>query len=259
MQFVNTRPASRAVALSQALHQAGVQVYDMPLLTLDTLDLSDKDKRCMGQLLNSEYQVLVVVSPSAARMGLAQCPYDYVPDYPVIAVGEATAKILRQRGWQVQCPDESSNEGMLNMPMIQQLSANSRVFIWRGAGGRRLLVDCLRERGIQVDIVEWYERRCPQSLSEDYQQLCEKMVGQQDTPMVVLISSGEAFIHWQTVVESQKMQVNMPVAAPSLSSFYYFVLGERLSQRLQALGLQYSQLQSLQSQHILDYLYTLDK
>ncbi|WP_230655705.1 uroporphyrinogen-III synthase [Psychrobacter sp. I-STPA10] len=263
--FVNTRPSERGSDLTDKLSAAGMDVVDLPLLSIQPLPFDAPDAQKMQQLLVGSYRILVVISPTAARMGLAQCPQDYVPDCVVIAVGEATANVLRQRGWQVQCPDESSNEGMLNMPMIQQLQSDNGVLIWRGAGGRRLLVDSLQERGIQVDIIEWYVRCCPKSLTQDYQQLCQKITEQQYNPIVVLISSGEAFLHWQTVVNhttpctvhSSTFAYNIETLSLDLDNFFYLVLGERLSRQVKALGLRYMSLDNLHSTHVLQQLQRL--
>ena len=272
--FVNTRPRERGNELTDTLQTAEVDVVELPLLSIEPMVFTQADAQMMQQLWAGDYQALVVVSPSAARMGLAhgadKIQHDFQPQYsqpqcPVIAVGEATAKVLRQAGWQVSCPDSMNNEGMLKMQAIACLHAGQKVLIWRGQGGRRLLVDNLRSRQVIVDSIAWYARRCSMALPEHYQRLCQQLAADASYRPVVLISSGEAFGHWQQVVNSASE--GMPTEAKigptfessnyQLNDFYYLALGERLSKLLSQMGLAYSQLETLNPPHILQKLAAL--
>lgn len=250
--FVNTRPTERAGELTATLQAAGIEVVDLPLLSIEPMHFTQADAQLMQQLLAGSYHALVVVSPSAARMGLARCQYGFQPPCPVIAVGEATARVLRHAGWQVSCPDSMNNEGMLKMQAISNLQPNHKVLIWRGQGGRRLLVDSLRSRQVIVDSIAWYARQCPMLLPQYYRQLCQQLSpnGKVNYRPIVLVSSGEAFKYWQQVVNA----ASEDMAAYKLNDFYYLPLGERLSKQLKQMGLIYSQLETLSPQHILQKL-----
>lgn len=252
--FVNTRPTTRGVQLSHELQMASIPVLDLPLLSIQSLAYQAKDAQKIQQLQAAYYTLLVVISPTAARMGLAQCPQDYVPDCAVIAIGEATAIVLRQAGWQVHCPKNMSNEGLLQMPIIAGLQTGQQVLIWRGEGGRRLLDDHLQAMNVGVDSIAWYARVCPSSLPQQYRQLCLQLNEHKNLLPVILISSGEALTHWQHVVHTTDSSAHLH---PQLSDFYYLVLGERLANQLHKLGLQYIQLNTLNPSHILQKLHSL--
>lgn len=258
--FVNTRPPERASILSHALCLAGIKVINMPLLTIESLPIDADDSQKMQRLQSDYYQALIIISPSAARMGLAHYAASYdcdacqplMPSMPVIAVGEATAQVLRQAGWQVICPEVMSNEGMLNIPVIDSLHTGQRVLIWRGQGGRRLLDNSLTSRQVAVDSIAWYVRRCPDVLAQQYQQFCLQLSQEATYCPVVLISSGEAFKHWQHVVNATKSSDK--TTPPQLSDFYYLVLGKRLTEQMRQQHLSHSQLKTLRPSHVLQKL-----
>ncbi|MGP4847601.1 uroporphyrinogen-III synthase, partial [Marinobacter sp. 1Y8] len=178
---INTRPVERAAPLTQHLQAAGLVVIEMPMLTLQPRLTTDLDIALMHQWMAGEYKALVIVSPTAAASGLAawqsldhkKCEYktkDSNGNYaqrlseglslpsPLVAVGEATAAEFSQvridtTNYQILQPETANNEGMLAMPEIDSLQAGDKLLIWRGLGGRRLLVDTLQARGVHIDSI----------------------------------------------------------------------------------------------------------
>ncbi len=265
-------------------------VIDMPMLALQPCALTTEDIAVMEQWLAGDYQALVIVSPTAANCGLAAwkklettdlknvdselsdletelseiAVLDRVNKAPsqIIAVGEATATVLKSNerrieNYQVLQPLIADNEGMLAMPEIEGLQKGDKLLVWRGLGGRRLLVDTLSARGVHIDSIAWYERVMPKDARDNYQRWCEQMIAFPTTGLlkpIVIISSGTTFEHWTDIVTqrqqtkfdnkykldnqpkpndkleelSAKVQSNQK-PWPTLNDFIYIVLGERLA------------------------------
>ena len=292
---INTRPVERAAPLTRHLQAAGMSVVDMPMLTLQPRLTTDSDMILMRQWLAGEYQALVIVSPTAAASGLAiwqllerEHQANGATDKEVegikgssnilvapshlIAVGEATAAVLNEAklsnaSYQVLQPAIANNEGMLAMPEIDSLQARDKLLVWRGLGGRRLLVDTLQARGVHIDSIAWYERKMPIDAMMQYQQWLQDfnnrnatvgITASQQAKPIVIVSSGTAFEHWESIVQAAKtfdvaaehqvMSVNAPL---KLSDFSYVVLGERLANMVAEQNLSYWRVEDLAPETIL--------
>lgn len=280
---INTRPLERAPPLTEHLQTAGLSVIDMPMLTLQPRAVSATDIGLMRRWLAGDYKALVIVSPTAAASGLAVwqalvqelqvtdksklstsgiLSVNKAPSH-LIAVGAATAAVLQDPNLQLDCqirqPIVANNEGMLAMPEIEQLQAGDKLLIWRGLGGRRLLVDTLKARGVHIDSIAWYERTLPIDASTNYQQWLQQFLLQnldQSQPLkpIVIISSGTAFEHWSGVVKSAQTDATFALNNPSpltLADFNYIVLGERLAAMVAAEQLSYREVVDLSPTTIL--------
>ncbi|MGE6244535.1 uroporphyrinogen-III synthase [Psychrobacter proteolyticus] len=296
--IINTRPVERAAPLTQYLQVAGLTVIEMPMLTLRPRQTTDLDIALMRQWLAGEYKALVIVSPTAAASGLTvwqllereneEREYkakDSTDKYaqrlseglslpsPLVAVGEATAAEFSQvridtTNYQILQPETANNEGMLAMPEIDGLQAGDKLLIWRGLGGRRLLVDTLQARGVHIDSIAWYERTMPIDAMAEYQQWQQAFVthstasSQQPKP-IVIISSAAAFEHWSSIVnngqsKTLKIEQNSDAVADTtqrplltLKDFSYVVLGERLANMVEAQQLGYWRVEDLSPDTIL--------
>ncbi|WP_201554200.1 uroporphyrinogen-III synthase [Psychrobacter sp. 72-O-c] len=328
---INTRPVERAAPLTCHLQAAGFIVVDIPMLALQSRAVIEEDMRLMRQWLAGDYQTLVIVSPTAAALGLAvwqTLAHDLAHEHEIgtqydnaaqnkqqqsdsaarldsrievsnahnhlshiIAVGEATAAVLQSNelpvaNQQVLQPAIANNEGMLVMPEIERLKAGDKVLIWRGLGGRRLLVDALQARGVHIDSIAWYERVMPTDANTHYQQWSKQFSMQKATQNlaqiqqpkpIVVISSGTAFEHWVSIVDpvqvldsESKSDINLDLDANSndslppildtnlsngsllkLSDFAYVVLGERLAHMVAEQQLSYWRVEDLAPETIL--------
>ena len=278
--IINTRPVERAAPLTEHLQAAGMSVIDMPMLTLEARPTTEQDMGLMRQWFAGDYQALVIVSPTAAASGLAvwqaleqECQAQKssenasqqkeagftglkAPSH-LIAVGEATAAVLNDAklaasSYQVLQPLIANNEGMLAMPEIDSLQAGDKLLVWRGLGGRRLLVDTLQARGVHIDSIAWYERKMPADAMTQYEQWQTQFLAQQSKQQatstaqpkpIVIVSSGTAFEHWEAIVKAvaankavaakvveSKSSMDKPThPALQLNDFAYVVLGERLA------------------------------
>ena len=304
---INTRPLARAAALTEYLQAAGMTVVEIPMLALQSRPSTDSDMLMMRQWLAGEYKALVIISPTAAAAGLAvwqsfkhhaqannnervETNYQILqPPSPLIAVGSATAAVLSQSdidtaSYQILQPTVANNEGMLAMPEIEDLQAGDKLLIWRGLGGRRLLVDTLEARGVHIDSIAWYERSMPSDAATHYQQWQQQFLAgdavssvaapQRPKP-IVIVSSGVAFEHWTTTVKEAQTQAieHAPATYPAidshtengiypetetqhstqltLSDFSYVVLGERLANIVAAQHLDHWRVEDLAPDTIL--------
>lgn len=264
---INTRPSERAAPLSAHLQASGMTVVDMPMLALNPLAVSEQSLDLMRRWQAGDYQALVVVSPTAAALGLevwhklghevtAKDTASKTPS-PIIAVGAATAAVLHAADCEVRQPKVANNEGMLMMPEIARLQAGDKLLIWRGLGGRRLLVDTLQARGVHIDSIAWYERTMPDNACTHYQQWAMSFFNKDrvraDPKPMVIISSGTAFEHWEQVVQATNTEKNSH-AQRTLADFRYIVLGARLADMLDVRQLDFLRVEDLDPETILRVL-----
>lgn len=250
MIFINTRPTSRSLLLTQAMQDKGMTVLEMPLLELAPIDISEREQQYQQHFCQQQdrYQALVVVSPTAARMGLAACPKGFVPNCAVIAVGHATADILRAEGWQVQCPEEYSNEGMIKMPALNSLGAGNHILVWRGRGGRRVLVNFLQDNEVEVHAIAWYQRQCPIDAPTKFEQLQQQLatLDSNERP-IALVSSGEAFTNWRLLFAESEDRADKGL---ELADFNYLTFGKRLTETLDELQLNCIRIDNLDAEEV---------
>ncbi|MGP4712714.1 MULTISPECIES: uroporphyrinogen-III synthase [unclassified Psychrobacter] len=282
---INTRPVERAAPLTHLLQSAGLTVVDMPMLALQPRAITEQEVQVMKRWMAGDYQALVIVSPTAAASGLgvwqkleqkgqeqtgsdslalqAQSPDVFVPNKAnneapshIIAVGTATAAVLqsdeRPINYQVLQPMVANNEGMLAMPEIESLQKGDKLLVWRGLGGRRLLVDTLQARGVHIDSIAWYERVMPVDAQQSYQRWREQTTFTTSKP-IVLISSGSAFEHWTSIVTQGRAAPCKSLVTKKfgLNDFTYIVLGERLANMLDDAKLDYWRVEDLAPETIL--------
>lgn len=220
--FINTRPAHRSDTIRA---MRGVAVVDLPLLEINDLPLHASDADKLHGWQAGSYHALIITSVESAKRALAYLGDIIKPSTPMIAVGDATAKCLTNAGFTPILPVTANNEGMLALPQISSLGAEDKVLIWRGVGGRKLLHNTLIARGVQVDVIRWYERTRPTLLDEQFAKLLPTLQHTPaDTPICVLISSQMAFEHWQSLPHD-----TLDVA----HRYHYLALGERLTHLVQ--------------------------
>lgn len=232
LHVLNTRPADRASSLTFHLRELGHQVSELPLLAFEPCLLSDADQYALQQI--AEQSVVVVISPIAAQLGLAYLAQIgiHVAALSVhwVAVGQATAHVLRQAELSPTVPILETSEGLVALPEIEQLTVQQRVMIWRGEAGRELIQLQLQQQQVNLSNLELYRRVSPPRLAEDWSGIL-KRVG---WPDVVLISSAEAWRQWQAMTHAEATQA------------YVLVLGQRLFQQLQPLTTRLLHLPDLQ-------------
>lgn len=234
MQFINTRPDHRAKALSLFLRQHGVKVIELPLLALVEKPLTVAEWAVLQSI--DRYQVVVLVSEAAVKYGLARLAAlvkltELSNKIVWVAVGDKTANYFKQT-WQqltelpaptVIFPGEKraqNNEGLLNLPIIQALGKGDYLQVWRGIGGRELLVDTLTAKGVQVHLLNLYQRVLPSETTQAF--AVWQQTQSHNQPIIVLISSLTAWQNWQQLTANTEM----------VASCYYLVLQSRIAEQM---------------------------
>lgn len=234
--FINTRPNPAPMPL---LNDNGIVVRQLPLLELCPCSLDDDEKLYQNQLLTGEYQLLMAVSVPAVAYAmtsvnrLADNGLEILKNLnqnnqlKIIAVGKTTALAFEQYGLIASCPDDdnANNEGMLTLPQVKTLTDGDKVLIWAGKGGRTVFSDTLKERGVTVDKIEYYQRVIPENLIQHTKELLADRT--QFDQIWVLISSGQAWEHWQIACTQNML---------SLNDFGYIAMGERLATMIKEQG-----------------------
>jgi uroporphyrinogen-III synthase len=165
-----TRPAAECEALAATLAEAGVFSRSLPLLETEALAETPAQRATILDL--PRYCAVVVVSKPAARLGLDLLARHFAqpPSGPRwFCVGAATAQVLdrylQPHGLQASCPSVGDDsEALLALPQLDEALQvpSPRVLIMRGEGGRELIAETLRGRGVAVDYLELYRRIRPQ-------------------------------------------------------------------------------------------------
>ncbi len=159
-----TRPQGQQQPLLDALQQRGYRASHCPALVIAPCTPTATERQCLLNL--DHYHAVIFISRNAAELGVQQLQ-DLWPQWPVgvlwLAVGEATARVLRQAGLSPEHPGEGFNsEALLAMPCLQAVALRERkVLLLRGEGGRELLTPELRRRAAGIDEVVLYRRHCP--------------------------------------------------------------------------------------------------
>lgn len=190
-----TRSQADNARLAEQLQVRGIASQSLPLLDLQALEETPQQRSLMLDL--DRYHAVMVVSPTAARLGLQRLDR-YWPQPPAgqywFAVGAGTAAPLADYGLPVQYPQQGQDsEALLALPIWSQLLQQERlrVLIWRGQGGREHLANQVRAAGGQVDYLELYRRQPGAGLSEGLANA--EAAGVTD----ILLLSSQALQFWQ--------------------------------------------------------------
>ncbi|WP_285428479.1 uroporphyrinogen-III synthase [Pseudomonas sp. lyk4-R2A-8] len=206
-----TRPAEESVALAAALSDVGIYSSSLPLLDIEPLPVSPERQAVLRDL--GRYCAVIVVSKPAARLALQHLDRQW-PQVQWFSVGAATAQVLAERGYRVDYPQTGDDsEALLQLPALREAIArpDARVLIVRGEGGRELLAQQLRARGVSVDYLELYRRLLPEY---DVGELTRRI--QLERLNGVVVSSGQGFLHLQALAGADWPQVaQLPLFVPS--------------------------------------------
>lgn len=220
--FLNTRPTPRVKDLTKGLKQAGIAVTELPLMEIQPIKMTQSEQTKLNQL--NQYDIVFGISPtaisglcdylSAQSLIMAYQQSENISQYKprFIAVGVPSQQVFIKYGIEADIPVQSSNEGLLAMNAVQQLKKGDSVLICRGLGGRRLLIDALKKRGVQVDSIAFYQRNKPTMLNTAINKVSPWATH-------VLISSGESWQNWYEACQINDI---------AIEHYHYIVLGNRL-------------------------------
>jgi uroporphyrinogen III methyltransferase/synthase len=143
-----TRARAQASPLAARLRELGAAVVEAPAIRIEPLDARLPDV--------SAYDLVCVTSPNGAErlLELARDARD-LAGVTVAAIGPGTARALRDRGIEPDVvPERAVAEGLVEA--LRDVPVR-RALIARGAEGRDVLPDALRDRGAEVDVLALYE------------------------------------------------------------------------------------------------------
>jgi uroporphyrinogen-III synthase len=162
MGIVITRPRVAGEALAASLARAGARPFVFPALAIEPLGESPALEAALTHL--AECDLAIFISANAVEHGIAVARQrgPWPARTRVAAVGEATAKALRNSGFVtvISPPDHHDSEGLLACEELKAV-AGRHILIFRGQGGREVLKDALESRGAHVSYAECYRRMRP--------------------------------------------------------------------------------------------------
>jgi len=220
-----TRPRAQATRLASLVEAASGTALCFP--TLEIVPTPD-DNALHGALTQlGPGAVAIFVSTNAvthALAALARAGRHWPAKVPAAAVGQATARALREAGIpDVLVPTERfDSEGLLALPALNIVRGQT-VILFRGEGGRELLADALRARGAHVLEAACYRRARPLA----------------DTaPLLAWLRSGKISIVTATSVETLENLCAMvkPPAREQLLSLPLAVNSPRVAAAAKTLG-----------------------
>ncbi len=160
---VITRPEPAARALAAPLAAEGAKLWALPALAIEEIEPTAELEAMLADL--GRFDLAVFVSANAVEKGLAAARRrgPWPEGLPVAAIGEATARALRNSGiGNVISPAERhDSEGLLALEALQSVQGQN-IVVFRGRGGREHLKETLEARGARVAYAECYARVRPE-------------------------------------------------------------------------------------------------
>jgi len=170
-----TRAAEQAGELVAAIRATGAIPVVEPMIELVPVEGADADEaveRVVASL--SHYTAIVFTSSNAVRFFARACTagtssdaMDRTPELSgvtrIFCIGDATARAALDVGMPVHliASGPSDAEALLGQLLTALTAEGERVLIPRSRIGRTVIADGLREAGIAVDSVAFYENRRP--------------------------------------------------------------------------------------------------
>lgn len=216
-----TRPVDQAKNLTKLLEAQGANVFHLPLMRIEALAQDKKLEKKIKKL--DQYDMAFFISTNAAQFGM-ELIETYFPSLPkeikYFSPGPTTAKILQSYGLDVAFPEKAmSTEALLILPEIREVlqkesKKKKRAVVFRGAGGRELLANALRSKGVDVDYIELYKRVLP-----EYKESYLKNILKNKKPDGIIFSSAEAIHNFTVLFEKiypEYKEIPVFVSSPRL-------------------------------------------
>lgn len=155
------RKRRRDDALIARLKMRGARPLEVPVMRMGAPDPVHQAaaEQVFQQL--QDYTMAAFISPYVAELVLAELERRHLQLAPAchcLAVGQGTAAVLRDAGYEVTAPGlDMTSEGLLEMSQLADLSGEN-IVIFRGEGGRRVMDQAFVQRGARITSCLLYRR-----------------------------------------------------------------------------------------------------
>jgi uroporphyrinogen-III synthase len=159
-----TRPKPQGTELCELIRKAGGEAIYFPTIAIhppeNHLDLIQQITTI------NTFDYLIFISPQAVlqTIDMIQTKWPALPTHlKIAAIGEGTAKILKERGLPVDFfpPEEWNSQGLLQLLADSKNISGKKIALIKGEGGRELLKEELTARGAKVTEIIAYRRVLP--------------------------------------------------------------------------------------------------
>jgi uroporphyrinogen-III synthase len=207
-----TRPMPQGEILCEKLRALNGNAIAFPTIDIKPLQDYTPLKEQIAQL--DQYDWLIFVSPQAVQHchALLHAAWPVLPsELKIAAVGLGTANALQAVNLPVTaCPTQWSSEGLLSMPLLQQVQG-LRIVIVSGEGGRELLAETLAERGAEIIRMITYRRCLPV-----YQNITDYLALFQARKIdIIVVTSGEGLHNLITLIGDVELIRTLPLVVMS--------------------------------------------
>lgn len=207
IHVVVTRPQDQAKHLYERLMQAGFSILLCPSIkivpTIPQMGTNDYHKNGSGSIAKSIVgSINIFTSTNAVYYAFDWLRHQNIPLHAQywLAVGPATKTALQEYSNEEILTGETANsEGLLALPILQNISSK-QILLFKGAEGRDLLENTLRDRGAKVSCIAVYHRELTTE-PHDFGRLHELLASSQGETLVVLATSASSLINLFARVE----------------------------------------------------------
>ena len=156
MKVLITRPSQAAACLAATLTAEAIASICFPSIEIEPLASIAPFTASLQSC-----ELVIFVSAHAVHQYFTMTGRDILANKTVLAIGEATAKCLEQRGVSVaDFPIIANSENLLTSQYLQQVKGQ-QVIIFAGLDGREHLQTTLQQRGAEVKMIYLYHRIVP--------------------------------------------------------------------------------------------------
>lgn len=220
-----TRPEHQAQTLCQLITQTGGKAILFP--TLDIIYRQGQPE--IIDLISKLDQASFIIFLSANAVSVvADTIKSYWPTLPVptkiIAIGQGTRNALLAKGLPVDfMPTDASSEGLLALPALQAIQ-DKTLIVFKGEGGRGILLPAFAKRGAQVHEAIVYHRVCPTiEISEQFMRWKKEGID------AIVTTSGESLTNLFSLIPDKEW----------LNNQVFVVISQRIAQQAKDLGVQH--------------------
>ncbi len=156
---VVTRARAQASGFARTLRSLGAAVIELPAISIEPLIDSDEVGDALSRL--ADFDLICLTSPNAVELLFRALGHEgldarALAGVRIAAIGSGSAEALRDHRIEPDLvPGRSVSEGLVEL-LADEPIEGSRVLIARAEQARNVLVDALRDRGAEVEVLALY-------------------------------------------------------------------------------------------------------